>query len=148
MPKSWSLLVKEVVRSYVNLNIVELVAEYEGPIHLVRRTEDEIISLRSVTIRIFISWLLSRLGDTYTLFLKVCSLKSSSRFLDNTLLHYLYMNVFTTYFFPWGRQRQNATCYEPYILFLVCPHSYIWSETQPPYEFHTTDLFAILEYEQ
>ncbi|KAJ8736852.1 hypothetical protein PYW07_000123 [Mythimna separata] len=46
MPQSWSLLVKEVVRSYVNLNISELIADYEGPVQLVRRTEDEIISLR------------------------------------------------------------------------------------------------------
>ncbi|XP_049884727.1 phosphatidylserine lipase ABHD16A [Pectinophora gossypiella] len=46
MPKSWALLVKEVVRSYVDLNIAELVAQYTGPIQLVRRTEDEIICLR------------------------------------------------------------------------------------------------------
>ncbi|CAH0577810.1 unnamed protein product [Chrysodeixis includens] len=46
MPASWSLLVREVVRSYVDLNVAELVAKYEGPVHLVRRTEDEIICLR------------------------------------------------------------------------------------------------------
>lgn len=46
MPQSWNLLVKEVVRSYVNLNISELINDYEGPVQLVRRTEDEIISLR------------------------------------------------------------------------------------------------------
>lgn len=145
MPQSWSLLVKEVVRSYVNLNIAELLAYYQGPVQLIRRTEDEIISLRSV-IRIFISWLLSRLGDTYALFLKVYPLKPPSEYHDNSILQYLYMNVFTTYFFPWGRKRQNATCYNPYILFLICPHSYIWSNTHSAYEyFHTPDLFAILE---
>lgn len=145
MPRSWALLVKEVVRSYVNLNISELIADYEGPVQLVRRTEDEIISLRSVIIRIFISWLFSRLEDTYALFLKVYSLKSPSDYHDNSILQYLYMNIFTTYFFPWGRQRQNASCYDPYMLFLVCPHSYIWTNTRSVYEyFHTADLFAIL----
>ncbi|XP_041986303.1 phosphatidylserine lipase ABHD16A [Aricia agestis] len=46
MPKSWSLLVEEVVRSFVDLNIADLLEKYDGPVHLVRRTEDEIISLR------------------------------------------------------------------------------------------------------
>ncbi|XP_021185787.2 phosphatidylserine lipase ABHD16A isoform X2 [Helicoverpa armigera] len=46
MPSSWSLLVKEVVRSYVNLNISEMMSKYVGPFKLIRRTEDEIISLR------------------------------------------------------------------------------------------------------
>ncbi|XP_073956136.1 phosphatidylserine lipase ABHD16A [Choristoneura fumiferana] len=46
MPSSWSLLVKEVVRSHVDLNIKELIAQYGGPVQLVRRTEDEIICLR------------------------------------------------------------------------------------------------------
>ncbi|CAK1554605.1 unnamed protein product [Leptosia nina] len=46
MPKSWSLLVKEVVRSYVDLNIAELLLQYKGPVQLVRRTEDEVICLR------------------------------------------------------------------------------------------------------
>ncbi|CAB3226470.1 unnamed protein product [Arctia plantaginis] len=46
MPSSWSLLVKEVVRSYVNLHIANLVTKYDGAIRLVRRTEDEIICLR------------------------------------------------------------------------------------------------------
>lgn len=45
MPSSWSLLVKEVVRSYVDLNIVEMLKKYTGPVHLVRRTEDEVICL-------------------------------------------------------------------------------------------------------
>lgn len=46
MPSSWSLLVKEVVRSYVNLNIADMITSYDGPVRLVRRTEDEIICLR------------------------------------------------------------------------------------------------------
>ncbi|KAM3969059.1 phosphatidylserine lipase ABHD16A [Aphomia sociella] len=46
MPTSWSLLVKEVVRSYVDLNIGEMLKKYTGPVQLVRRTEDEVICLR------------------------------------------------------------------------------------------------------
>lgn len=46
MPQSWSVLVKEVVRSYVDLNVAELLQDYAGPVQLVRRTEDEIICLR------------------------------------------------------------------------------------------------------
>ncbi|CAG9789017.1 unnamed protein product [Diatraea saccharalis] len=46
MPASWSLLVKEVVRSYVNLNVAEWVVKYNGPVQLIRRTDDEIICLR------------------------------------------------------------------------------------------------------
>ncbi|CAF4749351.1 unnamed protein product [Pieris macdunnoughi] len=46
MPRSWSLLVKEVIRSYVDLNVGELLAQYKGPVQLIRRTEDEVICLR------------------------------------------------------------------------------------------------------
>ncbi|CAH2224614.1 jg19680 [Pararge aegeria aegeria] len=46
MPESWSRLVKEVVRSFVNLNISELLDTYSGPVQLVRRTEDEVVCLR------------------------------------------------------------------------------------------------------
>ncbi|XP_059055140.1 phosphatidylserine lipase ABHD16A [Achroia grisella] len=46
MPSSWSLLVKEVIRSYVNLNIAEMLKKYNGSVQLVRRTEDEVICLR------------------------------------------------------------------------------------------------------
>ncbi|XP_072930791.1 phosphatidylserine lipase ABHD16A isoform X2 [Epargyreus clarus] len=46
MPKSWYLLVKEVIRSYADLNIGDLVLQYAGPIQIVRRTEDEIICIR------------------------------------------------------------------------------------------------------
>lgn len=45
MPSSWSSLVKEVVRSYVDLNVADLLRHYEGPVRLVRRTNDEIICL-------------------------------------------------------------------------------------------------------
>ncbi|CAH0401864.1 unnamed protein product [Chilo suppressalis] len=46
MPASWSLLVKEVVRCYVDLNVAEWVIKYNGPVQLIRRTDDEIICLR------------------------------------------------------------------------------------------------------
>ncbi|XP_047543508.1 phosphatidylserine lipase ABHD16A [Vanessa atalanta] len=47
MPKSWNLLVKEVVRSFVNLNIAEMLSKYSGPVQLVRRTEDEVICIKA-----------------------------------------------------------------------------------------------------
>ncbi|XP_023938649.1 phosphatidylserine lipase ABHD16A [Bicyclus anynana] len=47
MPESWARLVKEVVRSFVDLNISELMDMYDGPVQLVRRTEDEVICLRA-----------------------------------------------------------------------------------------------------
>lgn len=46
MPASWARLVREVVRSYVNLDIATLLKGYKGPIKVIRRTEDEIICLR------------------------------------------------------------------------------------------------------
>lgn len=46
MPSSWSLLVKEVVRAHVDLNVGQLIGNYNGLVKLVRRTEDEIICLR------------------------------------------------------------------------------------------------------
>lgn len=46
MPKSWNLLVKEVIRSYVDLNIGNLLVKYTGAVQLVRRTEDEVICIR------------------------------------------------------------------------------------------------------
>ncbi|XP_037977938.2 phosphatidylserine lipase ABHD16A [Plutella xylostella] len=45
MPASWRRLVREVVRSHVDLHIAELISKYSGPVKLVRRTEDEIICL-------------------------------------------------------------------------------------------------------
>jgi hypothetical protein len=44
MPESLSNIVKIAIRDYVNLNNNELVTEYNGPILLIRRTEDEVIS--------------------------------------------------------------------------------------------------------
>ncbi|CAK1588497.1 unnamed protein product [Parnassius mnemosyne] len=46
MPQSWSRLVKEVVRSYADLNIAQMIRKYSGPVHLIRRTKDEVICLR------------------------------------------------------------------------------------------------------
>ncbi|KAJ2954001.1 hypothetical protein O0L34_g2214 [Tuta absoluta] len=46
MPRSWSLLVKEVVRSHVDLHVAELLTRYQGPVQLLRRSDDEIICLR------------------------------------------------------------------------------------------------------
>ncbi|KAL4717591.1 hypothetical protein ACJJTC_000740 [Scirpophaga incertulas] len=46
MPASWALLVREVIRCYVNLNIGDLLCQYSGPVQLIRRLEDEIICLR------------------------------------------------------------------------------------------------------
>ncbi|XP_071443915.1 phosphatidylserine lipase ABHD16A [Hetaerina americana] len=43
MPKSWGPLVRMTIRDYINLNIYEQLSKYPGPIHLIRRTEDEII---------------------------------------------------------------------------------------------------------
>lgn len=48
MPKSWKLLVKEIIRSFVNLNIAEMLEKYHGPIQLVRRTEDEVICIKYI----------------------------------------------------------------------------------------------------
>ncbi|XP_058461405.1 phosphatidylserine lipase ABHD16A [Malaya genurostris] len=43
MPESVSNIVKIAVRDYVNLNNTELISQYNGPVLLIRRTEDEII---------------------------------------------------------------------------------------------------------
>lgn len=44
MPSSISGIVRIAIRDYVNLNNTELMNQYNGPIILIRRTEDEIIS--------------------------------------------------------------------------------------------------------
>ncbi|GFR91768.1 abhydrolase domain-containing protein 16A [Elysia marginata] len=44
MPSSWGGLVAQSVRSYLDLNIAEKLIEYQGPILLIRRTRDEMIS--------------------------------------------------------------------------------------------------------
>ncbi|XP_068633580.1 phosphatidylserine lipase ABHD16A isoform X2 [Battus philenor] len=46
MPSSWALLVKEVVRSYADLNIAQMIRKYNGPVQIIRRTKDEVIALR------------------------------------------------------------------------------------------------------
>ncbi|CAH2034996.1 unnamed protein product, partial [Iphiclides podalirius] len=46
MPSSWALLVKEVIRSYADLNIAQMIRKYHGPVQLIRRTKDEVICLR------------------------------------------------------------------------------------------------------
>lgn len=43
MPESLSNIVKIAIRDYVNLNNTELILQYNGPVMLIRRTEDEII---------------------------------------------------------------------------------------------------------
>lgn len=44
MPTSISGIVRIAIRDYVNLNNTELINQYNGPVMLVRRTEDEIIA--------------------------------------------------------------------------------------------------------
>uniref|UniRef100_A0A8C6WYU0 Abhydrolase domain containing 16A n=1 Tax=Neogobius melanostomus TaxID=47308 RepID=A0A8C6WYU0_9GOBI len=44
MPDSWRPLVQYTVRTYVNLNNVEQLLKYQGPVLLIRRTRDEIIT--------------------------------------------------------------------------------------------------------
>ncbi|XP_055534912.1 phosphatidylserine lipase ABHD16A [Wyeomyia smithii] len=43
MPESVSNIVKIAIRDYVNLNNTELISQYNGPVMLIRRTEDEMI---------------------------------------------------------------------------------------------------------
>lgn len=44
MPRSISGIVRHAVRKYVNLNISALLEQFNGPVHIVRRTEDEVIA--------------------------------------------------------------------------------------------------------
>lgn len=44
MPQSLSHIVRIAIREYVNLNNNELMANYDGPVLFIRRTEDEIIA--------------------------------------------------------------------------------------------------------
>ncbi|KPJ09126.1 Abhydrolase domain-containing protein 16A [Papilio machaon] len=46
MPQSWAILVEEIIRSYADLNISEMLQKYKGPVCLVRRNNDEVICLR------------------------------------------------------------------------------------------------------
>uniref|UniRef100_A0A667ZKF5 Abhydrolase domain containing 16A, phospholipase n=1 Tax=Myripristis murdjan TaxID=586833 RepID=A0A667ZKF5_9TELE len=44
MPDSWRPLVQHTVRQYMNLNNAEQLCKYQGPVLLIRRTKDEIIT--------------------------------------------------------------------------------------------------------
>lgn len=44
MPSSISGIVRIAIRDYVNLNNIDLINQYPGPVLLIRRTEDEMIS--------------------------------------------------------------------------------------------------------
>lgn len=44
MPSSLSHIVQIAIRNYCNLNNAEIAENYNGPLHLIRRTEDEIIA--------------------------------------------------------------------------------------------------------
>lgn len=50
MPESLSGIVKIAIRSYVNLNNSELLTQYNGPILMIRRTEDEIITIEEMNL--------------------------------------------------------------------------------------------------
>lgn len=44
MPASLASIVKIAIRDFVNLNNVEMIPYYNGPILMIRRSEDEIIA--------------------------------------------------------------------------------------------------------
>jgi len=44
LPKSWSPLVEQTIRTYANLNVVDQLKNYDGPVLFYRRTRDEILS--------------------------------------------------------------------------------------------------------
>ncbi|XP_020668068.3 ABHD16B-like [Pogona vitticeps] len=44
MPKSWKKLVVRTVKEHFNLNVGELLCKYAGPVLLIRRTKDEVIT--------------------------------------------------------------------------------------------------------
>lgn len=44
MPTSLSGIVRIAIRDYVNLNNTDLMNHYQGPVLMIRRTEDEVIS--------------------------------------------------------------------------------------------------------
>lgn len=44
MPTNLAGIVRIAIREYVNLNNVDLMNNYSGPVLLIRRTEDEVIS--------------------------------------------------------------------------------------------------------
>lgn len=44
MPEILSGIVKTAIRQYINLHNTKLINLYNGPVKLIRRTEDEVIS--------------------------------------------------------------------------------------------------------
>ncbi|CAH2013606.1 unnamed protein product [Acanthoscelides obtectus] len=46
MPRWWGPIVEVAIREHVNLNIIENLVKYPGPVFIIRRTEDEVICLR------------------------------------------------------------------------------------------------------
>lgn len=44
MPSSLSGIVRIAIREYINLNNIDLMNHYNGPVLIIRRTEDEVIS--------------------------------------------------------------------------------------------------------
>ncbi|KAJ3583180.1 hypothetical protein NHX12_034390, partial [Muraenolepis orangiensis] len=44
MPESWTPLVQHTIRQYMNLNNAKQLCQYQGPVLLIRRTKDEIIT--------------------------------------------------------------------------------------------------------
>ena len=55
MPKPLGKLVTNVVRNYLNLNVADLLCRYNGPILLIRRTLDEIISVEDFEMKAMIN---------------------------------------------------------------------------------------------
>lgn len=47
MPKWWEPIVEVAIRDYLNLNVVEQLCKYPGPVLIIRRTDDEVICTRS-----------------------------------------------------------------------------------------------------
>lgn len=45
MPKKLATVVTHAVRNYLNLNVADLLCEYNGPILMIRRTNDEVLSI-------------------------------------------------------------------------------------------------------
>jgi len=47
MPPSWGPLVRCVIKDHVNLNNIDNLVKYNGPVRIIRRTEDEIITTKT-----------------------------------------------------------------------------------------------------
>ena len=56
MPQSLEGLVRTAIEEYMNLNVIDHLVRYDGPIKLIRRSHDEIITtIRSVSIVNFLT---------------------------------------------------------------------------------------------